>query len=72
MNYREFIEIQSDKRFGSPCIKGTRVSVYDVLNWLASGMTKLEIIEDYPELDEVKVNACLFYAADRSHYYAVA
>tara|TARA_B110000116_G_C16276589_1_gene333173 strand:- start:223 stop:432 length:210 start_codon:yes stop_codon:yes gene_type:complete len=66
MNYRQIIEINPNKRFGKPCIKGTRISVYDVLKWLASGMTKNEIIEDYPELNETMISACLFYAANKS------
>lgn len=67
MDYRQYIEIVPDKRFGRPCIKGTRISVYDVLNWLANGMTKKEIIEDFPELNEDHINACLSFAADREH-----
>lgn len=67
MDYRQYIEIVPDKRFGRPCIKGTRISVYDVLNWLANGMTKKEIIGDSPELNEVHINACLSFAADREH-----
>lgn len=67
MDYRQYIEIVPDKRFGRPCIKGTRISVYDVLNWLANGMTKREIIDDFPELNEDHINACLSFAADREH-----
>ena len=67
MNYSEFIEISPEKRFGSPCIKGTRISVYDVLNWLANGMSKEEIIEDFPEINEAQINACLAFAAEREH-----
>jgi uncharacterized protein (DUF433 family) len=67
MDYRQYIEMVPDKRFGRPCIKGTRISVYDVLNWLANGMTKKEIIEDFPELNEDHINACLSFAADREH-----
>lgn len=47
MNYQEFIEIRPDKQFGKPCIKGTWISVYDVLNWLSNGMSKQEIMEDF-------------------------
>ena len=64
MNHNNYIEIVSEKRFGRPCIKGTRISVYDVLNWLANGMTKKEIIDDFPELNEEQINACLSFAAD--------
>lgn len=67
MDYRSYIEIVPERRFGRPCIKGTRISVYDVLNWLANGMTKAQIVEDYPELKEEHVNACLSFAADREH-----
>jgi len=67
MNYNQYIEIVPEKRFGRPCIKGTRISVYDVLNWLANGMTKKEIIIDFPELTEEQINACLSFAADREH-----
>ncbi len=71
-SYRQFIEINAHKRFGKPCIKGTRISVYDVLNGLASGMTKQGIIEDYPELSETMINACLFYAADCTQFHTVS
>ncbi len=72
MNYSNYIEIVPEKRFGRPCIKGTRISVYDVLSWLASGMTKEEIIEDFPELNEEQINACLAFAADREHKLRIA
>lgn len=72
MDYNQFIEIVPEKRFGRPCIKGTRISVYDVLNWLANGMTKNEIIEDFPELNENQINACLLFAAEREHRMRVA
>lgn len=72
MNYNQYIEIVPDKRFGRPCIKGTRISVYDVLNWLANGMTKGEIIMDFPEITEEQINACLSFAADREHRLRVA
>lgn len=67
MDYRLYIEIVPEKRFGRPCIKGTRISVYDVLNWLANGMTKEAIVGDFPELKEEHINACLSFAADREH-----
>jgi uncharacterized protein (DUF433 family) len=72
MNYSNYIEIVPEKRFGRPCIKGTRISVYDVLNWLANGMSKAQIIEDFPELKEEHINACLSYAADREHKLKIA
>lgn len=67
MNYAAFIEINSAKRFGKPCIIGTRISVYDVLNWLAEGMSTNDIIADFPELNEEQIKACLAYAADKEH-----
>jgi uncharacterized protein (DUF433 family) len=72
MNYNQFIEIVPEKRFGRPCIKGTRISVYDVLNWLANGMSKKDILTDFPELSEEQINACLSFAADREHRLRVA
>jgi uncharacterized protein (DUF433 family) len=67
MNYSEYISIDSSVRFGRPCIKGTRITVYDVLNWLASGMTFSQILTDYPEINEMKIRACLAFAADKEH-----
>jgi len=49
-SYKEIIKIRLDVRFGKPCIRETRISVYDVLSWLASGITQRDIIENYPEL----------------------
>ena len=72
MDYREYIEIRPDKRFGKACVKGTRISVYDVLNWLANGMTKDEILQDFDELNEQMINACLAFAADKEHKLKVA
>lgn len=68
MTYKNFIEITPGKRSGKPCIKHTRITVYDVLGWLAQGMTTVEIIEDYPELSAEQIQACLAYAADREHH----
>lgn len=67
MNYTEYIEINPEKRFGKPVLIGTRISVYDVLSWLAEGMTINEIIQDFPELNEHQIKACLAYAADKEH-----
>jgi uncharacterized protein (DUF433 family) len=67
MNYSEHISIDPNIRFGKPCLKGTRISVYDVLGWLASGMSFSEIMADFPELSEEKIRACLSFAADREH-----
>ncbi|MDF2432623.1 MAG: hypothetical protein JWP44_2254 [Mucilaginibacter sp.] len=67
MNYTEYIEINPEKRFGRPIIIGTRISVYDVLSWLAEGMSINDIISDFPELNEGQIKACLSYAADKEH-----
>lgn len=72
IDYREYIVIDPNKRFGKPIIIGTRISVYDVLNWLANGMTKQDIYDDFPELDENKINACLSFAAERENRIRVA
>jgi len=72
MNYRDYITIDANVRFGKPVITGTRISVYDVLSWLANGMTIPEITEDFPELSEVQIKACLAYAADREHKTRIA
>ena len=72
MNISNYIEIDSGKRFGKPIVKGTRIAVSDILNWLANGMTKAEIIEDFPELNEERINACLFFAAAREGHLGIA
>lgn len=71
-SYTNIITIDPNVRFGRPCIRGMRITVYDILNWLASGMSKKEIVEDYPELTEEDINACLAYAADREHKHRLA
>lgn len=65
VDYKKRISINSEIRFGRPCIKNTRIAVYDVLNWLAEGMTYSEILEDFPELKDEDIFACLAYAADK-------
>lgn len=72
INYQAYLEIRPDKRFGKPCIKGTRISVYDVLNWLANGMTKAEIMEDFVELSPAMIDACLAFAADKERRLRIA
>ena len=67
MNYQDIITIEAGKRGGKPCIRGLRITVYDVLSWLAEGMTSAEIIEDFPELNPNDISACLHFAADREH-----
>lgn len=63
--YNKIIKISPDKRFGKPCIRNTRITVFDILGWLESGMTNEEIISDYPELTREDIKACLMFAADR-------
>lgn len=67
MKYNEIIKINPLKRFGKPCVRDTRITVYDVLGWLASGMSVEEIISDFPELSKEDIKACLAYAAEREH-----
>lgn len=70
MNYRQIITIESGKRGGRPCIRGMRITVYDVLGWLANGMTYEQIMAEYPELTLQDIRAVLAYAADREHSLA--
>ena len=65
MNYRDIITIVPGKRSGEPYIRGMRITVYDVLEYLASGMTNAQILCDFPELTDTDIRACLAYAADR-------
>ena len=65
MNYQNIITIEAGKRGGKPCVRGMRITVYDVLEYLASGMTPQEILADFPYLTEEDIRACLAYAADR-------
>ena len=71
-HYSEIITINPEIRFGKPCIRGMRISVYDVLSWYASGMTENKILEDYPELIKEDLMAVLSFAADREHRIKVA
>jgi uncharacterized protein (DUF433 family) len=65
MKYQDIITIEPGKRGGRPCVRGMRITVADVLGWLAAGMSHAEIIADYPELNEEDIRAYLAYAADR-------
>lgn len=71
MDYRQIITIEAGKRGGRPCIRGMRISVYDILGWLAAGMTNEQILEEYPELTNDDIRAALAYAADREHHVVV-
>lgn len=64
MDYQERITIEPDKRGGKPCIRGMRITVYDVLDYLASGMTEAEILADFPYLEAEDIRASLAFAAD--------
>ena len=65
MDYSKHIAIDPNIRFGKPYLVGTRITVSDVLGWMASGMTVEEILEDFPELGSEQIRACLAYAADK-------
>ena len=65
MNYKDIITIEPDKRGGKPCTRGMRITVYDVLDYLASGMTEDQILRDFPELTADDMRACIAFAADR-------
>lgn len=65
--YTSILTIEPGKRSGKPCIRGMRITVYDVLSYLASGMTTEEILADFPELTAQDILACIAYAADKEH-----
>lgn len=67
LDYKSIIKRNPNKRFGKPCVRDTRITVFDILGWLASGMTFDEIIYDFPELTLEDIKACLAYAAVREH-----
>lgn len=67
MSYEGIITIGPGKRGGQPCIRGMRITVYDVLSYLASGMTEEQVLADFPYLTREDILACLSYAAERDH-----
>jgi uncharacterized protein (DUF433 family) len=69
MDYQDFITIEPGKRGGKPCIRGLRITVYDVLEYLASGMSESEILSDFPDLTRDDIRACLAFAADRERKF---
>lgn len=71
MDYRKIITIEPGKRSGKPCIRGMRITVSDVLDYLAGGMSIAEILSDFPELTEEDIRACLAFAADRERKLTV-
>ena len=64
-DYRKYITIEPGKRSGKPCIRGMRITVYDVLEYLAGGMTEQQILDDFPDLTHDDIRACLAFAADQ-------
>lgn len=72
MSYANIITIEAGKRGGQPCIRGMRITVDDVLSYLASGMTEEEVLSDFPELTHEDILACLGFAADREGRPVVA
>ena len=71
-NYQNIIRINPEKRFGKPCVRDTRITVYDVLGWLSADMTYEEILTDFPELTRQDILACLAFAShkERTLQYA--
>lgn len=65
MDYRDYITIDPNKRGGKPCVRGLRITVYEVLEYLASDMTEAQILEDFSDLTRQDLKACIAFAADR-------
>jgi uncharacterized protein (DUF433 family) len=72
MDYSKIITIEPGKRSGKPCIRGLRISVQDILEYLAGGMTEEDILQDFSELTREDIKACLAFAADRERRLFVA
>ncbi len=72
MDYSKIITIEPGKRSGKPCIRGMRITVQDILEYLAGGMPEDQILEDFPELTREDIKACLAFAADRERKLFVA
>ena len=72
MNFEERITINSDIRSGKPCIKGTRITVYDILEYLAGGMSKQDILSDFPKLSDEDIQAVFAFAAARERRLATS
>lgn len=72
VDYRKIITVEPGKRSGKPCIRGMRITVYDILSYLASGMSVSEVLEDFPELTQEDILATLAYAADMERKVRVA
>jgi uncharacterized protein (DUF433 family) len=69
VDYKDRITIEPGKRGGKPCIRGLRITVYDVLEYLASGMSEDEILRDFPDLVSDDIRACIAFAADRERKF---
>ena len=72
VDYQEIISVEPGRRSGKPCVRGMRITVYDVLSYLAAGMSHQQILADFPELAEEDILACLGYAAAREQQTLVA
>ena len=72
MEYKHHIEIDPNIRFGKPVIKGTRITVFEILGWLASGMSYDQITSDYPSIKKEQILACLAYSADKERKVTIA
>lgn len=72
MDFRNIITIEPGKRFGKPCIRGMRITVGDVLDYLAGGMTVDELLDDFPDLTREDIQACFAYAAERERLLTMA
>jgi len=67
MDYHQRITLGAGKRGGRPCVRGLRITVYDVLEQLAAGLSREQVLDDFPELEDADITACLVFAADREH-----
>ena len=70
-NYKDIITLEEGKRGGKPCIRNLRITVYDILSWLAQGMKPEEIFDDFPELNLTDISTCLFFAAERERLMTI-
>lgn len=71
MSWRDHIVVSPDVRSGKPCVRGTRITVYDILEYLAGGMSEAEILEDFPALTQDDIRACLAFAAERERRFVM-
>jgi uncharacterized protein (DUF433 family) len=71
VDYSQIITIDPGKRSGKPCIRGLRITVYDVLGYMAAGMSQEEILADFPDLTEADIRACLAFAADSERRFEI-